>query len=112
MNEESDKNDFKKLYDEYTQDCKKNPNADGCNAIKEEILSEYNALISMGANNKIKPTHDEILRLRTELDAKLKAIHDQDDIYDNKRKFDYTMQVRLLLTVLVTTMLFYLFKQL
>ena len=68
-------------------------------------------MISMGVNNKIKPLHNDILELRSDLDAKLKDINDQEDMYDYKRRLDRTTQIGLITTVLATTMLFYLFKQ-
>jgi hypothetical protein len=64
--------------------------------------------------NEIKQKHRDVDKLRHELQAKLKELHETDDTlaYEQKRIFDGTMYTSLLWTVLATTTLFYVFKNL
>jgi hypothetical protein len=64
--------------------------------------------------NEIKQKHLDVDKLRHELEAKLKELHATDDTlaYEQKRIYDRTMYTSLLWTVLATTTLFYVFKNL
>lgn len=64
--------------------------------------------------NDIKAKHREIMRLRSELDAKLKEVYVTDDSFahEQQRIFDGTIYTSLLWTVLATSLLFYTFKKL
>ena len=58
--------------------------------------------------------HKNIMKLRSELDLKLKEIYETDDSIsaEHKRMFDGTAYTSLIMTVLATSTLFYLFKHL
>lgn len=58
--------------------------------------------------------HKDIMKLRSELDIKLKEIYATDDSIaaEHKRMFDGTAYTSLIMTVLATSTLFYLFKHL
>jgi hypothetical protein len=64
--------------------------------------------------NDITAKHNNIMQLRSELDAKLKELHVTEDslAYEQNRIFDGTVYTSLIWTVLATTTLFYVFKKL
>ena len=64
--------------------------------------------------NDITKKHKDIVQLRSELDAKLKEVYATEDslAYEQKRLFDGTVYTSLVWTVLATTTLFYVFKNL
>lgn len=64
--------------------------------------------------NDISAKHKNIMRLRGELDEKLKELYVTEDslAYEQKRMFDGTVYTSLIWTVLATTTLFYVFKKL
>jgi hypothetical protein len=63
--------------------------------------------------NDIKAKHQNVTKLRGELDAKLKELYVTDDslAYEQQRIFDGTIYTSLIWTVLATTTLFYVFKK-
>ena len=65
-------------------------------------------------HNKIIQTYSEIIPLRKELDSKMKLLmDDKDNIYaDNKEEYDTTMYYSLVLSVVLTSSLFFIFKKL
>jgi hypothetical protein len=64
--------------------------------------------------NDISAKHKNIMKLRGELDEKLKELYVTEDslAYEQKRMFDGTVYTSLIWTVLATTTLFYVFKKL
>lgn len=64
--------------------------------------------------NSLKSTHKDIMKMRGELDAKLKELHVTDDsfAYEQKRVFDGTVYTSLIWTVLGTSILFFAFRHL
>lgn len=64
--------------------------------------------------NDITTKHKDIVQLRRELDAKLKEVYATEDslVYEHNRIFDGTVYTSLVWTVLATTTLFYVFKNL
>lgn len=108
-----DRTAFNKANKNFVESCSDNPDGKGCAEMKEKIISEYNTVISNMVNNKIKPTYNETTKLRNELDDKVRELNKyQEGFGDKKVKFQRTMQMSLLWTVLATCLLFYLFKQL
>ena len=63
---------------------------------------------------KIMKTHSEIIPLRKELDSKMKQLMDDEDNInsDYKEKYDATMYSSLVLSVVLTSSLFFIFKKL
>ena len=63
---------------------------------------------------KIMKTHSEIIPLRKELDSKMKQLTDDEDNInsDYKEKYDATMYSSLVLSVVLTSSLFFIFKKL
>ena len=59
-------------------------------------------------------THSEIIPLRKELDSKMKQLMDDEDNInsDYKEKYDATMYSSLVLSVVLTSSLFFIFKKL
>ena len=66
------------------------------------------------SHNEISNTHSDIIKLRSELDMKLKEIYVTEDsiAYQQKRMYDGTAYTSLIWTVLATSTLFYVFKHL
>lgn len=64
--------------------------------------------------NDIAAKHKNIMKMRGELDAKLKELYVTEDslAYEQNRIFDGTLYTSLIWTVLATTTLFYVFKKL
>jgi len=64
--------------------------------------------------NELKSKHKDIMKMRGELDAKLKELHVTDDsfAYEQKRVFDGTVYTSLIWTVLGTSILFFAFRHL
>ena len=81
-------------------------------------LTENNANVTHSAAqtqyNSLKSTHKDIMKMRGELDAKLKELHVTDDsfAYEQKRVFDGTVYTSLIWTVLGTSILFFAFRHL
>ena len=81
-------------------------------------LTENNANVTHSAAqtqyNSLKSTHKDIMKMRGELDAKLKELHVTDDsfAYEQKRVFDGTVYTSLIWTVLATSTLFFAFRHL
>jgi len=65
-------------------------------------------------HKKILGTHNEIIPLRKELDSKMKQLmNDEDNINaDYREKYDKTMYYSLVLSVVLTSSLFFIFKKL
>ena len=80
---------------------------DGLNEGKS--IGEYDA-----SHNVIGTTHKDIMKLRSELDLKLKEIYATEDsiAHQHKQMFDGTAYTSLVWTVLATSTLFYVFKHL
>ena len=72
-------------------------------------IGEYDA-----SHNVIGTTHKDIMKLRSELDLKLKEIYATEDsiAHQHKQMFDGTAYTSLVWTVLATSTLFYVFKHL
>ena len=64
------------------------------------------------SHNEISNTHSDIMKLRSELDIKLKELYATEDsmTYEQKRVFDGAVYTSLIWTVLATSTLFYVFK--
>ena len=79
------------------------------NLTQGKSIGEYDA-----SHNEISNTHSDIIKLRGELDLKLKEIYVTEDsiAYEQKRMFDGTAYTSLIWTVLATSTLFYVFKHL
>ena len=78
------------------------------------VSSGVSESVADASFNDIKAKHREIMRLRSELDAKLKEVYVTDDsfAYEQQRIFDGTLYTSLLWTVLATSLLYYTFKKL
>lgn len=78
------------------------------------VSSGVSESVADASFNDIKAKHREIMRLRSELDAKLKEVYVTDDSFaqEQQRIFDGTVYTSLLWTVLATSLLFYTFKKL
>jgi DNA-binding transcriptional regulator YhcF (GntR family) len=65
-------------------------------------------------HNSIVKTHNEIIPLRKELDAKMNQLMDsENNVHDDyKKKYDNTMYSSLVLSVVLTSSLFFIFKKL
>jgi len=65
-------------------------------------------------HTEILQTHSEIIPLRKELDSKMKQLMDDEDNInaDYKDKYDATMYSSLVLSVVLTSSLFFIFKKL
>jgi hypothetical protein len=129
----ADLKEFNTKYDRYIK-CSKNSN--GCTNAELDvnyINDAYDKLIgsidivsrSYGndvitndqydvSHNEIQKTHNQNIKLRQELDAKLKEIYATDDSIaaEHKRMFDGTVYTNLVWTILATSTLFYVFKHL
>ena len=82
--------------------------------LKEAPLNKFIDRDAYETNhNKILQTHSEIIPLRKELDSKMKFLMDEDNIYtDYKEEYDTTMYYSLVLSVVLTSSLFFIFKKL
>lgn len=82
--------------------------------LKEAPLNKFIDRDAYETNhNKILQTHSEIIPLRKELDSKMKLLMDEDNIYtDYKEEYDTTMYYSLVLSVVLTSSLFFIFKKL
>jgi len=101
---------------ENVTDAQKNV-IDNINTVTDLLsnLTEGKAIIDYDlSHNQISNTHSAIIKLRGELDLKLKEIYVTEDsiAYQQKRMFDGTAYTSLIWTVLATSTLFYVFKHL
>ena len=83
--------------------------------LKSAPLNMYISSAKHETNHaKILKTHSEIIPLRKELDSKMKQLMDDEDNInaDYKDKYDATMYSSLVLSVVLTSSLFFIFKKL
>ena len=83
--------------------------------LQEAPLNKYIKSAEYEENHKkILGTHNEIIPLRKELDSKMKQLmNDEDNINaDYREKYDTTMYYSLVLSVVLTSSLFFIFKKL
>ena len=83
--------------------------------LQEAPLNKYIKSAEYEENHKkILGTHNEIIPLRKELDSKMnKLMNDEDNINaDYREKYDKTMYYSLVLSVVLTSSLFFIFKKL
>lgn len=83
--------------------------------LKEAPLNRFIDSAAYETNhNQIVQTYSEIIPLRKELDLKMKLLmDDKDNIYaDNREEYDTTMYYSLVLSVVLTSSLFFIFKKL
>jgi hypothetical protein len=83
--------------------------------LQEAPLNKYIKPAEYEENHKkILGTHTEIIPLRKELDSKMKQLmNDEDNINaDYREKYDTTMYYSLVLSVVLTSSLFFIFKKL
>lgn len=131
----SDLNDFNSKYAKYTE-CLYNPN--NCtDSEKNEatVINAYNIVLDNAGlvqrkidettssvnhtqadtqYNVLKSKHKDIMKMRGELDEKLKELYVTDDsfAYEHKRVFDGTVYTSLIWTILGTSILFFAFRHL
>ena len=128
-------NDFNQKYSRYvlcrkgaTSYCDTNINETTVTDAKDQVIDDINTVTDLldnltegkaiidydSSHNEISNTHSAIIKLRGELDLKLKEIYVTEDsiAYEQKRMFDGTAYTSLIWTVLATSTLFYVFKHL
>ena len=130
----ADLNDFNQKYSIYvgcqneTSNCDSNITKDNVIDAKDLVISDITQVTTAIGNltqgksideydashNEIINTHRDIMKLRSELDMKLKEIYVTEDsiAYQQKQMFDGTAYTSLVWTVLATSTLYYVFKHL
>jgi len=80
-------------------------------ALEKQLTSGNNTSANI---YETQQTHDKILKLRNELDIKMKEINrSQDSVYSMyKAKYDSTMYSSIIWTILATSLIYYIFVKL
>lgn len=111
---EADKNK-QTVIDVYNKLINADGNSGSIQMLREAPLTQYISYqVYDDKRGKIMQTHSEIIPLRKELDSKMKQLMDDEDNInsDYKEKYDATMYSSLVLSVVLTSSLFFIFKKL